>query len=286
MKKLSILICFLFITGAIYLQSCSPEQGPCNGNPHDNDIDLFEADEALYEAQMNVCDFIYGGTDSTTGTYYSCEAIAIIISAGGSADYGTGGRMSSRNKIYSQNACSKTNINQVILPDEYKIAANPFEYVGIIHNRNMFQILTSPNKEIELNKILDGDNESLERIISIFLEVKQTNISNEERQKLKNQLKQSLFNNRNKVTNFKSLPFSEAYANLNLPENIITFNKNIFSEVKAKMKETNNNTRSVINLINSKITEILNESNIEDESSNNKLRYLSLLKHSYYYWYN
>jgi hypothetical protein len=282
MKKIAVLICSLFIVGTIYMQSCTPEPSPCNNDPStgtgDDDPNPFEVDEMIFQGQMDVCDFISGANDSS-GMYYSCEAIALIVAAGGSADYGTGGRISTRNRIYAQNACSKTNVNQINLPNEYKVEGNPFEYIGVLHNRNMFQILNSPNKEVELNKILNGNDESFESLTSIYLEVKQINASNEKKEVLKNQLKQLVVNYRNKVTDFRTFSFSKASANLNLPADI-------FKEVKAKMKETNNNTASVINLINRRITDILNSFDIEDKTANIKLMSLSLLKHSYYYWYN
>ena len=127
------------------------------------------------------------------------------------------------NKISAKNALSKHDVKTILLPEEYKVPNNPFEYVGEIHNRFLFRILNSKDIKQEIEQFLKGDEETIGNYVKIYLDSKPSKIDSKIQKSLTAEIKELIPNYRVKVENFMNLPVKQAIDNLNSPNEVKKF---------------------------------------------------------------
>ena len=266
MKKLFsfVLVAFVFLS----INSCNRED-------RDKALEIAAIDGEAFGSAFMGC--------QGTGVGFLCEPccieIATVASAIGSAEAATQHRSAETNI-----GLAKHNESEVILPDYLLISNNPFECAGISHNRTLFYILTG-GKEQKIQDIVTGKQETLDRLVTIYSDCKPLSI--EEKSKIVESIRQNItlsFYEHN-LTKYSSISNEELFANNRiLPD--LPYYENVYNEVITLKENQPGNTIGVITHLNNRINELLNNGHGLDNNKMGKLGFLTIMKHSYYYWNN
>jgi len=172
--------------------------------------------------------------------------------------------------------------SEIILPDSFKIASNPYECAGVIHNRLLFEIMNG-NSEQKIQDILSGNQAALERIVQISSDCQpidpetQTQIIENLRQGL------TLSNYQENLLKYKNISREELFSG-NGTSVDAEYYVGVYDEVITLKNNSGNSITTILNFFNRKLSELLNNNEPMDSLKTSKLGFLSVFKHSYYYW--
>lgn len=268
MRKISIFI--LAFASLFVFTACpdTPELLPPS-NPQ-------EADSQAYAAYIEHC--------SNPGGAYSeiCEQGANMDAAQASAEFANGNYSSNS----SSQGLNKYDENEALLPEKYKIKNNPYEKSGVAHNRILFYLMNA-RKGKSTREFLDGNDFALDRIATIICE--SHNIDSKKMVQIKENIRPMTTNSYfdQHISKYKNISRSTLFSSSTLSPTMASYCLKIVKEVEISERDAKSNkTLSVIDYINSKIIETLNLEESLSKEKNIKLGFLSVLKHSYYYWNN
>jgi hypothetical protein len=265
MKKVSfILLAATFLAASFY---CTPEH-------QEEAAGIASVDAEAFGSAVLAC--------SETGMGLLCEPCCLELgTAAGiiaSAEAGTSHR------VNTSRGLAKTNEIDIILPAKYKLSKNPYECAGEVHNRMLFYILNH-DKETQIQKILTGDESSLNRLVNMYSDCSPDSELDKVKiiAHLKNNLNQEYYNNN--LAKYKGISKKSLIQTSGLLSEKVRFD-NIYNEVLIIKRDNPNDTEKIMEFINSKISSILNSKDSNSNSSKALVGTLTVLKHSYYYWNN
>ncbi len=266
MKKISIFI--LAVSCVITYISCENPEQLEPSSPE-------QADSEAYAAYIENC-------SNPGGAYSEICAMGAGMSAADASEAFANGGTSSR----SSQSLAKHDESEILLPEKYKIKNNLFERSGVAHNRILFYLINS-KKDRTTKDFLDGNEIALDRIAMILSE--SHNIDSKQIAQLKENIRPittASYYDQN-IAKYKNVTKDNLFSGSKLSSPIVAYCQGVFNGVSiSKRDATTNKTEAVVGYINNKINEILISNEPLNKEMNVKLGFLSVLKHSYYYWNN
>jgi len=171
----------------------------------------------------------------------------------------------------------------VTLPSSLLVPENEFECIGIIHNKLLYRN-TQEDRVHRLSLLKNNDSVIINESILEFSLCK--SLSNSEQEGTR-QLFQSTFTpvyyqqNISSLINMSKEEMVSKINSANRPET--PYLKIVLNTVLGMQKDKATKI-SVVEFLNQKIREILNENEVLSMEQKSKLVFMTILKHSYYFW--
>ena len=260
MKK-NVVSVFVFLILSTCLSSCSGGSG----------------DPENFALQDAFAAYAFVESVSAAPISYSCpECVAAIAVAVGLAESEATSRISNQGSIgYAE--ITKT------LPQAYLVDGNPYECMGQVHNSLLF-IFTKEDRVEKITALKNGDDASILSVAEKYMKCASisANLTDNIVQLMKSTFKDPGYTNSRKY--FQHMSRGEILNTMALSGNPNTlYLVGIVYDVESLKGR---GKIAVVNYLNTKINEVVVDEELSGDSKFHRLTFLSIFKHSYYFWEN
>ena len=140
-------------------------------------------------------------------------------------------------------------------------------------------------KEKQAKDFLCNNENALEKIVTIISEVYKADAKHagEIKDHLRPTLTEAYYNSH--ISKYKSISRAELFSDVNVSSEMNSYYLNVVRDLDfVKKKTSGNKTENVMKKLNGKINEVANNIPVLNKEGRQKLAFLSILKHSYYFW--